>query len=115
MIIQILLPVSLAFIMFTLGIGLTLDNFKNVINYPKAFLVGIINQMFILPLITFFIVIISGLKGELAVGMMILSCCPGGVTSNIVTKLAKGDTALSISYTAIISIVTVFSLPLIAS
>ena len=113
MIIQILLPVSLAFIMFTLGIGLTVDNFKNVINYPKAFLVGIINQMFILPLVTFFIVIISGLKGELAVGMMILSCCPGGVTSNIVTKLAKGDTALSISYTAIISIVTVFSLPLI--
>ena len=110
---QILLSVSLAFIMFTLGIGLTLDNFKNVINYPKAFLVGIINQMIVLPLVTFLIVTTVGLEGELAVGMMILSCCPGGVTSNIITKLAGGDTALSISYTAIISIVTVFSLPLI--
>lgn len=113
MIIDIILPISLIFIMFSLGLGLTVQDFKNVINKPKAFLVGITNQMIILPVITFLIVIVFGLSHEIAVGMMILSCCPGGVTSNIITKLAKGDTALSISYTAIVSIVTVLTLPLI--
>tara|TARA_B100001123_G_C15311938_1_gene1024719 strand:- start:1329 stop:2198 length:870 start_codon:yes stop_codon:yes gene_type:complete len=113
MIIDIILPISLIFIMFSLGLGLTVQDFKNVINKPKAFLVGITNQMIILPVMTFLIVIVFGLSHEMAVGMMILSCCPGGVTSNIITKLAKGDTALSISYTAIVSIVTVLTLPLI--
>ena len=107
MIIDILLPVSLIFIMFSLGIGLTVNDFRNVLNEPKAFLVGIVNQMLILPIITFLIVIYFDLSSEIAVGMMILACCPGGVTSNIVTKLAKGDTALSISYTAVISIATI--------
>ena len=69
--------------------------------------------MIVLPIIGFIVVILSGLEGELAVGLMILACCPGGVTSNILTKLAKGDTALSISYTAVISVISVFSLPLI--
>ena len=113
MIIDIILPLSLIFIMFSLGLGLTVSDFKNIINNPKVFLVGAANQMLILPLVTFCIILIFKLSNELAVGMMILSCCPGGVTSNIVTKLAKGDTALSISYTAIISIVTVLTLPLI--
>ena len=113
MIIDIILPLSLIFIMFSLGLGLTVSDFKNIINNPKVFLVGAANQMLILPLVTFCIIVIFKLSNELAVGMMILSCCPGGVTSNIVTKLAKGDTALSISYTAIISIVTVLTLPLI--
>ena len=113
MIIDILLPVSLIFIMFTLGLGLTIVDFKNVLNEPKAFIVGIINQMIILPLVGFFIILIFSLSSELAVGVMILACCPGGVTSNIITKLAKGDTALSISYTAVISIITVITLPLI--
>ena len=113
MIIDIILPISLIFIMFSLGLGLTVQDFKNVINKPKAFLVGITNQKIILPVMTFLIVIVFGLSHEIAVGMMILSCCPGGVTSNIITKLAKGDTALSISYTAIVSIVTVLTLPLI--
>ena len=67
----------------------------------------------ILALVAFCVIIFFGLSNEIAVGMMILSCCPGGVTSNIITKLAKGDTALSISYTAIVSIITVFTLPLI--
>ena len=113
MIVDIFLPISLIFIMFSLGLGLTTKDFKNVVNEPKAFLVGIINQMLILPLITFIIIFIFGLSGEIAVGMMILSCCPGGVTSNIITRLAGGDTALSISYTAIVSIATVITLPLI--
>ena len=113
MIIDILLPLSLIFIMFSLGIGLTVNDFKNILNEPKAFLIGIINQMIVLPLVTFLIILIFGLSGEIAVGMMILACCPGGVTSNIITKLSKGDTALSISYTAIVSMITVVTLPLI--
>ena len=113
MIIDILLPVSLIFIMFSLGLGLTIKDFENVLNNLKAFFVGITNQMIVLPIITFLIIFIFGLSNEIAVGMMILSCCPGGVTSNIITKLAKGDTALSITYTAIVSILTVITLPLI--
>ena len=98
MIIDILLPLSLVFIMFTLGISLTIEDFKNVLREPKAFMVGIINQMMILPAVSFFIIFLFSLSNEMAVGMMILACCPGGVTSNIITKLAKGDTALSISF-----------------
>ena len=113
MIIDIFLPLSLVFIMFTLGLGLTINDFKNIIREPKAFGVGILNQMIILPVVAFIIVNLSGLTAEMAVGMMILACCPGGVTSNMITKLAKGDTALSISYTAVMSIATVVTLPLI--
>ena len=114
MIIDIILPLSLVFIMFTLGLGLTIEDFKNILREPKAFGVGIINQMIILPLIAFLIVsVIKFPDGMLAVGIMILACCPGGVTSNMVTKLAKGDIALSISYTAVVSIATVITLPFI--
>ena len=113
MIIDIFLPLSLVFIMFTLGVGLTTKDFKNVLLEPKAFGLGIFNQMIILPIVTFSIVSVIGLTNEMAVGMMILACCPGGVTSNMITRLAKGDTALSISYTAVASIVTVITLPLI--
>ena len=113
MIIDIILPLSLVFIMFTLGIGLTVEDFKNILREPKAFGLGIINQMIILPIVAFSIISVIGLTNEMAVGMMILACCPGGVTSNMITKLAKGDTALSISYTAVASIVTVITLPLI--
>ena len=113
MIIDIFLPLSLVFIMFTLGIGLTIQNFKNIINQPKALVLGLINQMLLLPLIAFIILFLIKLPSEMAVGMMILACCPGGVTSNILTRIAKGDTALSISYTAIVSILTVITLPII--
>ena len=85
MIIDILLPLSLVFIMFTLGLGLTLDDFKRVVIEPKAFVVGILKQMIILPVITFMIVSLFGLTSEMADGMMILACCPGGVTSNMIT------------------------------
>ena len=113
MIIDIILPLSLVFIMFTLGLGLTIDDFKNIISEPKAFGLGILNQMFILPLVAFCIVLLFKLSNEMAVGMMILACCPGGVTSNIITKLAKGNTALSISFTALVSIISVITLPII--
>ncbi len=113
MIIDIFLPLSLIFIMFTLGIGLTIQDFKNIINQPKALVLGLVNQMILLPLIAFIIILIIKLPSEMAVGMMILACCPGGVTSNMLTKIAKGDTALSISYTAIVSIITVITLPII--
>ena len=112
-VIDVILPVSLAFIMFSLGLGLTMDDFTVIAKEPKAFGVGLVNQMLVLPIMGFAITILAGLEGELAVGMMILACCPGGVTSNILTKLAKGDTALSISYTAVISVVSVLTLPLI--
>ena len=115
MIIDIILPLSLIFIMFSLGLGLNINDFRNIINYPKAFFIGILNQMIILPIVAFFLIIIFKLSGELAVGMMILSCCPGGVTSNIITRMSNGDTALSISYTAFVSIITMFTLPIIVS
>ena len=113
MIVEVFLPLSLVFIMFTLGLGLTVDDFKNIYRYPKAFAVGIVNQMILLPIVAFIILSFIKLPGQLAVGMMILACCPGGVTSNMVTKLAKGDTALSISFTAVVSILSVVTLPLI--
>ena len=113
MIIDIFLPLSLVFIMFTLGLGLTSSDFINLIKKPKSFFVGITNQMVMLPLVAFIIISLMGITKEIAVGMMILASCPGGVTSNMITKLAKGDTALSISYTAVISILTIFTLPLI--
>jgi len=112
-IIDVVLPLSLAFIMFSLGVGLTTEDFTLVFREPKAFGIGVANQMVVLPIVGFAIATAAGLEGELAVGVMILACCPGGVTSNILTKLAKGDTALSISYTAVVSVATVVTLPLI--
>jgi BASS family bile acid:Na+ symporter len=112
-IIDVILPLSLAFIMFSLGVGLTTEDFSLVIREPKAFGIGLANQMVVLPIMGFVIATVANLEGELAVGVMILACCPGGVTSNILTKLAKGDTALSISYTAVVSVATVITLPVI--
>jgi len=112
-IIEVILPVALAFIMFSLGLGLTPNDFTLVFTEPKAFSVGLFNQMIILPIVGFTIATFSGLNGELAVGVMILACCPGGVTSNILTKLSKGDIALSISYTAVVSVISVITLPII--
>lgn len=115
MIIDIMLPLGLVFIMFSLGLSLTLNDFRNVIQQPRAFIIGLLNQMVLLPLIAFSIIKLFNITGALAVGLMILSACPGGVTSNIITKLAKGDVALSISYTAVVSVASVLTLPLIAA
>ena len=113
MIIDVFLPLSLIFIMFTLGIGLTFKDFTSLLHNPKAFFIGIVNQMVILPIMAFVIILFIGITKELAVGIMILASCPGGVTSNIISKLAKGDTALSISYTAVNSLLTIITLPIV--
>ena len=99
--------------MFSLGLGLTSNDFINLFYNPKSFFIGIINQMLILPVVAFIIISMMGITKEIAVGIMILASCPGGVTSNIITRLAKGDTALSISYTAVISLLTIITLPMV--
>ena len=110
MIIDVFLPFSLIFIMFTLGIGLTGQDFANLLNNPRAFLVGIMNQMILLPTLAFFIILLIGVTKELAVGVMILASCPGGVTSNIITKLAKGDTVISLLTIITLPIITILSM-----
>ena len=111
--IEVGLSASLAFIMFALGLSLKTRDFRAAISQPKALLAGVLTQIFLLPLVAFVLVLLFGIDGQLAIGIMILSCCPGGVTSNIMTKLAKGDVALSISYTALASVATAFTLPII--
>ena len=110
---QVLLPLSLAFIMFSLGLALVAADFKRVLVQPKDFIVGAISQVILLPAIAFALVSVWTLEPALAVGVMILAACPGGVTSNLMTHLAKGDTALSVSLTAVISVLGVVTLPLI--
>lgn len=110
--IGVALPVSLAVIMFSLGVGLTLGDFKRVFANFRAFLIGAFCQVLIVPLATFAVVKAFGLTGELAAGFMLLSFCPGGVTSNIITKFARGDVALSVSLTAVISLLSIVTVPI---
>lgn len=107
------LSAALAFIMFSLGLSLKPSDFSRAMSSPKELLAGAVTQIVLLPIIAFTLVVLFDIQGQLAIGVMILSCCPGGITSNIMTKLAKGDVALSISYTALASIATAVSLPLI--
>ncbi len=109
----VFLPLSLAIIMFSLGLGLTLGDFKRVLTQPKAFTIGAISQVVILPVIALGIATLFNLPGELAVGLMILSFSPGGVTTNILTKLAKGDVALSVTLTGVISLLSMVTVPLL--
>lgn len=113
--ITVFLPLALAIIMFSLGLGLTLEDFRRVFVAPKAFGIGALSQIVILPIVAYAIAVAFGLRPELAVGLMILSFCPGGVTSNILTKFARGDLALSISLTGVISLVAVVSVPLLVA
>ena len=110
---DIFLPLALAFIMFALGLGLTGADFLRVLKQPKDFLVGAISQVILLPIIAFILIKIWPISPELAIGVMIIAAAPGGVTSNILTSFAKGDVALSISLTAIISLICVFTIPFI--
>ena len=107
------LPIALAFIMFALGLGLTGADFLRVIKQPKDFFVGAISQIILLPVIAFILIKIWPISPELAIGVMIIAAAPGGVTSNILTSFAKGDVALSISLTAIISLLSVITVPFI--
>lgn len=109
--ITVFLPLSLVVIMLSLGLGLNLGDFKRVVQQPKAFGIGAVSQLVILPAVAYVIAVVFGLSPEMGFGLMILSLCPGGVTSNILTKLARGDLALSISLTGVISLVAVFTMP----
>tara|TARA_Y100001970_G_scaffold159824_1_gene195581 strand:- start:51 stop:899 length:849 start_codon:yes stop_codon:yes gene_type:complete len=106
-------PIALALIMLGLGLGLTLRDFTRVLIQPRDFLVGLICQLILLPIIAFILIKIFNISIELALGVMIIAAAPGGVTSNILTKFSNGDVALSISLTAIISLISIFSVPFI--
>ena len=110
---DIFLPLALAFIMFSLGLGLTGTDFTRVAKQPKDFIVGIICQIILLPVVAIILVKFWSISPELAVGVMIIASAPGGVTSNILTSFARGDVALSISLTAIISLLSVVTVPFI--
>ena len=110
---DIFLPLALAFIMFALGLGLTGPDFIRVVKQPKDFFVGAISQIILLPVIAFILISIWPVSPELAIGVMIIAAAPGGVTSNILTSFAKGDVALSVSLTAIISLLSVVTVPFI--
>ena len=106
-------PVCLALLMLGLGMGLTIKDFSRVAKQPKDFVVGFVCQLILLPIIAFILIKILDTSAELALGVMIIAAAPGGVTSNVLTKFAKGDVALSVSLTAIISLISIFSVPFI--
>ena len=106
-------PVCLAIIMFGLGLGLTVADFKRVITIPRNFIVGFLGQVIILPIIAFILIHIISIPPEIALGVMLISAAPGGVTSNILTKFANGDVALSVTLTAVVSLLSVITVPLI--
>tara|TARA_B100000965_G_scaffold401985_1_gene426972 strand:+ start:735 stop:1583 length:849 start_codon:yes stop_codon:yes gene_type:complete len=106
-------PIALALIMLGLGLGLKVEDFKRVLKNPKDFIVGLFCQLIILPVVAYLLIIILKTPLELALGVMIIAAAPGGVTSNVLTKFANGDVALSISLTAIISLISIISVPLI--
>jgi bile acid:Na+ symporter, BASS family len=113
--VDVILPLVLSVMMYTMGLTLRMDDFRRVGRKPKAFFLGAANQMLVLPLAVFGIMSFSGLSPEFAVGFMILATCPGGITSNVMSHYARGDTALSISLTATISLVSFMTLPLIVA
>jgi len=112
-VVDVFLPLALAFIMFALGLGLTGNDFLRVIRQPRDFFVGFFSQIILLPIIAFILVKLWPISPELAIGVMIIAAAPGGVTSNILTSFARGDVALSISLTAIISLLSVITVPFI--
>jgi BASS family bile acid:Na+ symporter len=112
---QILLPISLAIIMFGMGLSLVSGDFTRLFTYPKAVLVGLCNQLLFLPLIGFAIVVLFGLNPSMAIGVMIISICPGGPTSNLITQVSRGNIGLSVTLTALASLMTVFTIPILLS
>ena len=106
-------PIILALIMLGLGLGLKIEDFTRVLKTPKDFFVGFFSQLIILPLVAYLLIIILKVPPEIAIGVMIIAAAPGGVTSNILTKFANGDVALSISLTAVISLISIITVPLI--
>lgn len=111
----VVLPLALAVIMFSLGLGLTVADFERVLRRPMAFAIGTLSQVVAIPAFAYGIVLLFRLPPELALGVMILSFCPGGVTSNILTKYARSDVALSITLTGLISLISVFTVPFLVA
>ncbi len=107
------LPIALAIIMFGMGLGLTLVDFTRVFKKPKAFITGFLLQLVSLPILAYVLISLFSLQGAFAVGFMVLAACPGGVTSNLLTYIGKGDVALSVSLTAVISLLSFLTVPLI--
>ena len=110
---DVILPLALAFIMFTLGLGLSISDFSSVFKKPKNFLIGLVSQLIFLPIVGLILVIIWPLPIEIAIGVMLIAAAPGGVTSNILTFFAKGDVALSVSLTAVMSLLSALSVPIV--
>ena len=110
---DVVLPLALAFIMLALGLGLTFDDFVRVARHPRDFAVGAVSQIVVLPAVAFLLASIWPMAPELALGLMIIAAAPGGVTSNLLTSFARGDVALSISLTAVISLLSVITIPLV--
>ncbi|MGR3679139.1 MAG: bile acid:sodium symporter family protein [Paracoccaceae bacterium] len=115
MLIDVALPLSLAVIMFSLGYGLTFADFGRVFTMPKAVLSGVVLQIIVVPAVAFVALMLVDLPPALAFGVMLLSFCPGGVTSNLLTKLAGGTVALSITLTAVVSLLSVLTVPALVS
>ena len=112
---SVVIPICLFLIMMGMGLTLVVNEFKRVVKFPKAVSIGLANQLIMLPLIGFALANIMPLRPEYAVGVMLLVLCPGGTTSNLFTFLAKGDVALSVTMTAIASVITVFTIPIVLS
>ena len=108
-------PIALAIIMLGLGASLTLSDFSRVIKNPKDFFIGFFCQLFVLPLVAYLLIIILKVPTEMALGVMLIAAAPGGVTSNVLTKFADGDVALSVSLTAFMSLVSIISVPIIVA
>jgi len=106
-------PFALAIIMFGLGLGLTITDFSRVIKNPKDFFVGFFSQLILLPIVALGLVFLLNLPTAIAVGLMIIAAAPGGVTSNILTKFANGDVALSVTLTAVTSLVSILTVPFV--
>jgi bile acid:Na+ symporter, BASS family len=109
---SVLLPLALAIVMLGMGLSLVPEDFKRITRYPKAVAVGTVCQVLLLPLIGTLITLVVPMQPEIAVGLLVLAVCPGGPSSNLITYLAKGDVALSVTLTAVSSIITVFTIPL---
>lgn len=111
----VFLPLSLAIIMLGMGMTLTLADFRRIVVYPKSVLLGLTNQLILLPIIAFLIALIFTLEPIMAIGLMVLAVSPGGPTSNLITHTCKGNIALSVTLTAIASFITILTIPLILS
>lgn len=112
---NLILTAGLILVMWGMGLSLVLDDFKRVVKYPKAVTIGVISQIILIPLMAYLLIIVFGVRPEIAVGLMILAASPGGPTSNLISHLARADVALSVSMTAISSLITVFTIPLIVN